>query len=54
MVKIRKGNTFIEEKTGSATNINLDGQWEHDFVDDDTPPGRTPSSNNELKTKLKK
>lgn len=33
-----KGDTFIKEKTGSATMINLDGEWEHDFVDDNTPP----------------
>ncbi|MDQ0287661.1 hypothetical protein J2Z49_002791 [Desulfofundulus luciae] len=34
-----KGNAFIPEATGSATMVNLDGQWEHDFVDDPTPPG---------------
>lgn len=38
-----QGDTFIREKTGSATMINLDGQWEHDFVDDNTPAGDRPS-----------
>ncbi|MHB1041237.1 MAG: hypothetical protein ACYC0Q_00125 [Eubacteriales bacterium] len=37
-----KGNAFVREKTGSATMINLDGKWEHDFVDDDTPAGDKP------------
>ncbi|WP_243153033.1 LAS seventeen-binding protein 3 [Sporotomaculum syntrophicum] len=27
------GNTFVVEPTGSATQVNLDGQWEHDFTD---------------------
>ncbi|TEB06920.1 hypothetical protein Psch_00454 [Pelotomaculum schinkii] len=54
MAKFRKGNTFIKEKTGSATKINLDGQWEHDFVDDNTPSGRTPTAAHEVKAKLKK
>ncbi|WP_347491008.1 hypothetical protein [Desulfoscipio sp. XC116] len=27
------GATFVEESTGSATMINLDGQWDHDFTD---------------------
>ncbi|WP_207666918.1 hypothetical protein [Desulfofundulus salinus] len=34
-----KGDAFIPEATGSATMVNFDGQWEHDFVDDPTPPG---------------
>lgn len=34
MAKHDKGDTFVHEKTGSATMINLDGQWEHNFVDD--------------------
>lgn len=34
MVKHSKGDAFVHEKTGSATMINLDGQWEHNFVDD--------------------
>jgi hypothetical protein len=34
-----KGKAFVREKTGSASLINLDGQWEHDFVDDPTPAG---------------
>ncbi|MDD4239048.1 MAG: LAS seventeen-binding protein 3 [Desulfotomaculaceae bacterium] len=54
MAKFRKGNTFIKEKTGSATKINLEGQWEHDFVDDNTPSGRTPTGDNEVASKLKK
>jgi hypothetical protein len=54
MVKFRKGNTFIKEKTGSATKINLDGQWEHDFVDDNTPSGHTPTADKTVKDKLKK
>lgn len=33
-----KGDAFIPEATGSATMVSLDGQWEHDFVDDPTPP----------------
>lgn len=28
-----RGNAFIREATGSATKINLDGKWEHDFTD---------------------
>ncbi|WP_169738560.1 hypothetical protein [Desulfofalx alkaliphila] len=32
-----KGRAFVDEKTGSATMINVDGEWEHDFVDDNTP-----------------
>jgi hypothetical protein len=39
MDKFEKGGSFVREKTGSATMINLDGEWEHDFVDDDTPAG---------------
>lgn len=27
------GKKFVHEPTGSATHINLDGQWEHDFYD---------------------
>lgn len=37
MSKSNKGNAFVREKTGSAPLINLDGQWEHDFVDDPAP-----------------
>lgn len=54
MAKFRKGNSFINEKTGSATKINLDGQWEHDFVDDNTPSGRTPTAVDEARAKPKK
>ncbi|AGL01448.1 hypothetical protein [Desulfoscipio gibsoniae] len=27
------GDAFVEEPTGSATMVNLDGQWDHDFTD---------------------
>ncbi|WP_207712561.1 hypothetical protein [Desulfofundulus sp. TPOSR] len=37
-----KGDAFIPEATGSATMVNLDGQWEHNFVDDPTPPVLLP------------
>lgn len=37
MTKHDKGDAFIHEKTGSATMINLDGKWEHNFVDDIPP-----------------
>lgn len=40
MDKFEKGSRFISEKTGSATKINLDGEWEHDFVDDNTTAGK--------------
>lgn len=42
MAKHSKGDAFLHEKTGSATMINLDGKWEHDFVDDNTPAGGKP------------
>ena len=45
MIKRSKGDTFVREKTGSATMINLDGRWEHNFVDDDTPAGDKPVEN---------
>lgn len=34
MAKLKKGNAFIKEKTGSATMLNLDGKSKHDFADD--------------------
>jgi hypothetical protein len=37
--KFIKGESFVSEPTGSAAMVNLDGQWEHDFVDDPTPAG---------------
>jgi len=37
-----KGDDFVKEKIGSATSINLDGQWELRFYDDNTPAGNTP------------
>lgn len=51
MDKYEKGGSFVREKTGSATMINLDGEWEHDFVDDDTPAGKKTrvNSKNQLK-----
>ena len=39
MRKDSKGDAFVREKTGSAPLINLDGQREQDFVDDNTPAG---------------
>jgi hypothetical protein len=54
LAKFHKGNTFINEKTGSATKINLDGRWEHDFVDDNTPPGQIPRADNKVKKKQMK
>ena len=27
------GKKFVHEPTGSATHINTDGRWEHDFYD---------------------
>lgn len=27
------GDTFVVEPIGSATKVNLDGQWEHDYHD---------------------
>lgn len=54
MAEFHKGNNFVNEKTGSAVKINLDGQWEHNFVDDNTPPGRTPTAVNEAENKEKK
>jgi len=53
--EFKKGDAFIEENTGSATLINLDGQWEHDFVDDDTPAGNSSNDQkNNIRTELKK
>ena len=40
MGKPKKGDNFVHEKTGSATMINLDGKWKHDFADDNTPAGK--------------
>lgn len=50
MDNFEKGGSFIREKTGSATKINLDGEWEHDFVDDNTAAG----TKNKVKTKNEK
>jgi len=36
--KFDRGDAFIKEHTGSSTLINLDGRWEHNFVDDEEPP----------------
>lgn len=27
------GKKFVYDPTGSATHINVDGKWEHDFYD---------------------
>lgn len=54
MAKFRKSNNFIKEKIGSATRINVDGQREHDFVDNNPPTGRTPTTAYEGKAELKK
>lgn len=50
MDNFEKGSSFVREKTGSATKINLDGEWEHDFVDDNTAAG----TKNKVKTKKRK
>jgi len=34
------GDNFVNEPTGSATLINLDGQWEHDFDDHKEKAGK--------------
>lgn len=34
----QRGDAFVDEDTGSSTLINVDGKWEHDFVDDPTKP----------------
>lgn len=47
--KFDKGDAFVQEKTGSAPAVNLDGQWEHDFVDDNTPAGKTPEGQKNYK-----
>lgn len=57
MAKFEKGNSFVRENTGSATMVNLDGEWEHDFVDDNTAAGKihkVDTTNNKLKTHDKK
>lgn len=36
--EFKRGDAFTDEDTGSATLINVDGQWEHDFADDPTKP----------------
>lgn len=53
MAKFDKGSSFVREKTGSATMVNLDGEWEHDFVDDNTAAGiknKVNTTGNKLKT----
>lgn len=34
MTNYDQGDNFVRERTGSATMINQDGKWEHDFTDD--------------------
>ncbi len=46
-VKFDRGDAFLAESTGSATMVNLDGIWEHDFVDDPTPAGAGKEPNKE-------
>ncbi len=41
------GDNFVRERTGSATMINLDDKWEHDFKDDQA------AINGKLKKKAK-
>lgn len=53
MAKDNKGNAFVREKTGSASLINLDGQWEHDFVDDPSPAGKKFPNSGKKKGKEK-
>lgn len=38
--KFTYGDAFVEDPIGSAPMVNLDGRWEHDFVDDPTPAGQ--------------
>lgn len=45
--KFTYGDAFVEEPTGSAPMINLDGQWEHDFVDDPSPAGEGEENSND-------
>jgi hypothetical protein len=54
MAKDNKGNAFVKEKTGSAPLINLDGQGEHDFVDDSTPAGANLKNSGKKEGKGKK
>ncbi|AEG60476.1 hypothetical protein [Desulforamulus ruminis] len=35
------GKKFIYEPTGSATHINTDGRWEHDFYDTNNKKNRS-------------
>ncbi|MCF8010063.1 MAG: hypothetical protein K9L17_04745 [Clostridiales bacterium] len=35
--RLSRGLHFIKQKTGSATQVNLDGRAEHNFVDDKEP-----------------
>ncbi|MGI6493120.1 MAG: hypothetical protein ACOX0T_12185 [Pelotomaculum sp.] len=54
MVKMHKGNNYIQEKTGSATKINQSGQPEYEFGKDGFPSGINPKSVRKGVTKLKK
>lgn len=43
-----RGNAFLEEHTGSATLINLDGRWDFDHpVQPGEDPGAIPPKNKE-------
>lgn len=41
------GDNFVRERTGSATMINLDSKWDHDFTNDQA------AINGKLKKKVK-
>ncbi|GAB6181015.1 hypothetical protein JCM14036_23340 [Desulfotomaculum defluvii] len=36
-----KGKKFVHEPTGSATHINVDAKWEHDFYDHNNKKDRS-------------
>ncbi len=44
--KYAEGDAFIGEHTGSATLINVDGNWEHDFYDESTPAKKQAKTKN--------
>jgi len=44
--KFDTGDAWIRENTGSATQINVDGQWEHNFVDDEEPGEKNKQDKN--------
>lgn len=45
MVKFKSGENFIKEKLGSATMVNVDGQFNQDFADGPTKePNKDPEN----------